>query len=956
VIAAGATLGVLALQREAGDRSRDARLLRDLQGEVSREDTLSHDVLYGFVREEGAIAASRRRAGGLVDQLRGSYDDLPRLDAALRDYRRATERQMELARGSDLDRAAAYHEVAVEPVYLRLDRLLRDSVRAQRKAADERQSAANLQSALMMCLALLFAALLLWRFAAARTALGRAAREAELADVVRESERRFRRFADHAADGFFLIGRDGRFIDVNRAACESLGYTREELLAMYVWDVETQLNPENLGPVWEKTAQAGYLAEGVHRRKDGSTFTVEARTAIVDADGESALLALVRDTTRRRETERQLRLQAQLLDQVDAAVVATDLNGVITQWNRGATELLGWPARDVIGRSADELGLWGPRAEKALPHVRERLKAGESWDQELRLARRDGSRFHAYLTASPVRDETGEVLGLVGVAVDVSERKRAADELARRVTQQAAVAELGRHAMKGTGIEELLRRAIETLEDTLEVEYAGVVELGQLREPIDPDSLAGYTLARGEPVVTPDFADEIRFQPPAEVAKRGTRSGMSVAIEGRDGPFGLIEVHTTKLRDFNRDDVNFVRAVANVLSAAVTREREEQLEHQLQRARRLESIGQLAGGVAHDFNNLLAVILNFAEFALDESDEGTGLHDDLREIQRAAERAAELTRQLLVFSRRDRVDTHTLDLNDAVSGTEGMLRRTIGEHIELRSELDPQLWPTRAGGGHLEQVLINLALNARDAMPDGGQLVIRTENVESAPGDLPAGRWVRLTVEDTGLGMPEDVATKAFDPFFTTKPKGQGTGLGLATVYGIVSQARGEVTIESRLGRGTTISIWLPAAEGAPSNGAAPTAPGSPRGLGETILVVEDEDQVRALTSRILAENGYSVLQASNGEEAVGTYASGDEQIDLLVTDVVMPAMSGADLAERLLAERPDMKVLYMSGYTGDVILRHGPRDRDAAVLEKPFSAARLLRSVRESLETSVSL
>jgi two-component system, cell cycle sensor histidine kinase and response regulator CckA len=241
-------------------------------------------------------------------------------------------------------------------------------------------------------------------------------------------------------------------------------------------------------------------------------------------------------------------------------------------------------------------------------------------------------------------------------------------------------------------------------------------------------------------------------------------------------------------------------------------------------------------------------------------------------------------------------------------------------------------------------------------MPDGGRLTIRTRNTELAPPDLPRGRWVLLTVEDTGTGMAPGVAAQAFDPFFTTKPKGQGTGLGLASVYAIVSQAGGDVSIESRVDKGTKVSVWLPAAEGVPSAPDAAPGGGSPRGRGETILVVEDEAQVRALTSRILADHGYEVLQAPNGEVALEECASVHEHIDLLVTDVVMPAMSGAELAERLLETRPDMKVLYMSGYTSDVVLRHGPRDRNAAVLEKPFSAEGLLSRVRESLETEVAL
>ena len=681
------------------------------------------------------------------------------------------------------------------------------------------------------------------------------------------------------------------------------------------------------------------------------------------------------DGTPRVETERALRFQAKLLDQVDAAVVATDLDGVVTHWNQGATRILGWDAEHALGRRAEDLEPFGPRAAATLPEVRRRVARGHSHDVELRLTRRDGTRFDAYLSAAPVRDADGELLGMVGVAVDITERKRTATELACRAEQQAAVAELGRLTLAGAGTEALMRRSVEVLRDTLQAELASVLELlpgrrevalraatgpqsdvgARERRPLAPDSLTAYTLARAEPVVVSDLASDGRFAAPADLLERGIRSGVSVTIDGKDGAFGMLSVHTREARSFTADDVNFVWAVANALGAAVTREREEQLEHQLERARRLESIGQLAGGVAHDFNNLLAVILNFAEFALDEVDERSALYADIDQIRRAAERAAELTRQLLVFSRRERVDARVVDVNEALASTEEMLRRTIGEHIELRSDTAPDLWATRLGGGQLEQVLVNLAVNARDAMPDGGRLTIRTRNSEVAPPDLPRGRWVHLTVEDTGSGMPSNVATQAFDPFFTTKPKGQGTGLGLASVYGIVSQAGGEVTIDSRLGKGTRVSIWLPAVERSPGDPDEAGADGAPSGHGETILVVEDEAQVRALTSRILGDHGYRVLEAPNGEEALRRWAAEAGQIDLLVTDVVMPAMSGAELAERLLDARPDMGVLYMSGYTSDVVLRHGPRDRDVAVLEKPFSADRLLSRVRESLEARVA-
>jgi two-component system, cell cycle sensor histidine kinase and response regulator CckA len=793
--------------------------------------------------------------------------------------------------------------------------------------------------------------------------------------VARSSERprgadsRFRRFVDDAAGGFYLCARDGEIVDVNETAADSLGYASEELLGMSVFDVVTTATPERFERFWAPGFPLPVTLEAVHRRKDGSTFPVETRIRLLEADGERLLLALARDSTRRVETERALRFQAKLLDQVDAAVVATDLEGIVTHWNQGATRMLGWNAKYALGRRAEELEAFGPRSAATLPEVRQRVARGENYDTELRLTRRDGSRFDAYLTATPVRDDDGELLGMVGVAVDITERKRIATELAKRAEQQAAVAELGRLVLTGEGTDALMRRAVEILGDSLGAEYPSVLELlpgrrevvlraaasededaiGTLRLPAT-EGLIAFTLTQAEPVVITDLPSETRFEPGAPLLERGIRAGVAVTIQGKDGAFGLLGVHTREARTFSADDLNFVSAVANVLGAAVTREREEQLEQQLQRVRRLESVGQLAGGVAHDFNNLLAVILNFAEFALDEADRESGLYADIDQIRRAAERAAALTRQLLVFSRREQVQVRVVDVNEALASTEEMLRRTIGEHIELRSDPAPDLWPIRAGGGQLEQVLVNLAVNGRDAMPGGGRLTIRTRNTEVVPPELPRGRWVQLTVEDTGTGMHANVAAQAFDPFFTTKPKGEGTGLGLASVYGIVSQAGGEVRLDSQVGRGTTVSIWLPAAEGSPEVPAAGGGAVAPSGHGETILVVEDEAQVRALTSRILSQHGYRVIQAANGQAALKECASRPEHIDLVVTDVVMPVMSGAELAERLLDVRPDTKVLYMSGYTSDVVLQHGPPGSNVAVLEKPFSAQALLSRVRQSL------
>ena len=382
----------------------------------------------------------------------------------------------------------------------------------------------------------------------------------------------------------------------------------------------------------------------------------------------------------------------------------------------------------------------------------------------------------------------------------------------------------------------------------------------------------------------------------------------------------------------------------------------EQLETSLRHAQRLESVGQLAGGVAHDFNNLLAVILNYATFVGDEIDDGSPLKEDVAEIHRAAERAAALTRQLLTFSHREVVKPEVIDLNAAVAQTEKLLRRTIGEQVNLVTVPGSDLWPVMADAGQMEQVLVNLAVNARDAMPEGGTLTIKTANVEideeyaHARADVAPGNYVRLTVSDTGCGMSQEVAERVFDPFFTTKAKGQGTGLGLATVYGIVTSAGGYVHVYSEQGQGTAFKVHLPATEEAFTVSDQSRSPSPSRARGERILVVEDEDAVRKSTCRILTGHGYEVIEASRGVDALEAFSNGAKAPDLLLTDVVMPEMSGQELGERMSELHPQLRILYMSGYSDEVVVRNRVLANEAGLLEKPFSADALLRRVAEAL------
>jgi PAS domain S-box-containing protein len=444
-------------------------------------------------------------------------------------------------------------------------------------------------------------------------------------------------------------------------------------------------------------------------------------------------------------------------------------------------------------------------------------------------------------------------------------------------------------------------------------------------------------------------------------------SGPDVRLLRRDGTeirveaaFSVVESELGKLVVTSIRDISADLEAERERQALETRLRRatgaELVDSELGQAGRLETVGQLAGGIAHDFNNILGVIMNYSKFVMDELDEDSPVRADVEEIWRAARRGAGLTRQLTIFSRHESQTLEALDLNEVVSELEALLRRTLGEHIALRTDLERSVWSIEADRGQIEQALVNLALNSRDAMPDGGALTVSTANVELDERDarlhsnVEPGRFVRLTVEDTGTGMDAEVAARAFEPFYTTKSQGQGTGLGLAIVYGIVTGAGGTVTLSSEPGVGTTVSAAFPSA-----GVAAPVrderVPSVSGEASETVLVVEDDPSLRRMAERILRRTGYEVIGSPGGKDALRQLEARRGEIDLLLTDVVMPEMSGTELASRAGALYPDLRILMMSGYVDRPGV--GPLQDGAALLEKPFRAEDLLEKVRSVLDAA---
>jgi PAS domain S-box-containing protein len=511
-------------------------------------------------------------------------------------------------------------------------------------------------------------------------------------------------------------------------------------------------------------------------------------------------------------------------------------------------------------------------------------------------------------------------------------------------------------ALERLRIEAALRESREQLQRAESVALVMTAHVGLdgrwLKVPPKLGELLGYTEAelRSRSVLAvahPDDLGPIGRELRRLISGEVRSSDHTVRLVRRDGGTIWVSANASPVQDVSGAPLYFLVYIRDVTER-------KNLEEQLRQAQKMEAVGQLAGGVAHDFNNLLTAIIGNAELLLRAIEPEDPRRLDVQEINRAAHRAAALVRQLLAFSRKQVLQPQVVDLNTVVTDLSTMLRRLIGEHVELRLALQPELGRVLADPGQLEQVITNLAVNARDAMPSGGTLTIRTADVDASevPGQSPesmplVGPLVELAVRDDGVGMDERTLARLFEPFFTTKELGRGTGLGLATVYGIVRQSGGHIRVNSRLHHGSTFTVYLPRVEGTGERiDELPGWTDQARASG-TVMVVEDEVSVRRLACRVLRARGYSVLEASDASEALRLLRQHEGSLDLVLTDIIMPGLSGPALVERLLLDAPDMKVLYITGYSEDAIRQQGVLPASGALLEKPFTAHQLAERVR---------
>jgi PAS domain S-box-containing protein len=741
----------------------------------------------------------------------------------------------------------------------------------------------------------------------------------------------YERLFQYTPVGILLMDADGRYVDANQKALEILGYRPEQLLKMTGADL---IHPDNLGvqplitpkdiadPGREITLEREYLCY------DGRYLPVEVHLRVISKD---LMITTFRDISQSRGAEKALQAANEALEVVhrcsNAAIISLDCNACVTFWNPAAEKMYGWTQEEVIGRPFPAVP--EDKREEYDAIFQEKLKGKAYTDLEVVRQKKNGQRFHVSSTTGPYRNDRGEIIGLISVMIDITRRKRTEEAL-----QQS---------------EERYRSLVENTQDgyfICDIHTGGFRFLNQRM-----CDLLGYTREEALQIRLWDVLSKNdhgvmrRLMEAQQSGRRVNAAPQSYIAVRKQGTQFRAEI-STAIVTFNEK-----RAIQGLLRDVTEKER---LHAKLQQAQRLESIGTLAGGVAHDFNNLLMAIQGNTSLALTKMNPSHSAYDKLKNITTYVQDASALTKQLLGFARGGKYEVKATQLNELIQKTAQMFGRTKKEiTISVQSQQD--LWLVAVDRGQIEQVLLNLLVNAWQAMPSGGQIYIQTSNVEldiayAKAYNVKPGRYTKISVTDTGMGMERSVQNKIFEPFFTTKDRGRGTGLGLASAYGIIKNHDGIINVYSEKGKGTTFTLYLPSVETVEIAGEEGNL--SPLRGTETILIVDDEEMILEVARELLEELGYRTLIARSGQEAVEIYLQEKDCIDLIILDMVMPDMSGGETYAEIHRINPEVKSLLASGYSLDgkasQILHSGCN----GFIQKPFNIEELSQKIRDVLDT----
>jgi two-component system cell cycle sensor histidine kinase/response regulator CckA len=743
---------------------------------------------------------------------------------------------------------------------------------------------------------------------------------------------------------------NGRLSSWNKGAELMYGYTAEEAIGKNVSFLVPPGRPDELPLLTEKlrTGLRTHNYETVRVAKDGTLLDVSVSiSSVLDSAGSLiGVSAIARDITSQKRSEEALQKANETSVYASPIpIVAADANSHITVWNPAAERLFGWTEEEVIGKPNPSIP---PGEEAGASALHKRLLSGLTLTGvEVQRRKRDGSFVAVSLCATPLWDANHEVRGIIGFLTDITERKRAEEALRKAEEKYRGIFE---NAVEGI------------YQTTTDGKYiAANPALARMLGFDSPEELVNTRSdIRNQEYVNPELREEFV----RKMEHHGLVQNFEYQVYRKDGRIILVSESAHAVRDAAGKILHFEGTVQDV-----TQHRE--LEQQLRQMQKIEAIGRLAGGVAHDFNNILMAISSYSELLARKLADKDPSHRYAEEILRATNRGSSLTQSLLAFSRKQVISPKVVDLNTLVAEQTEMLKRLIPENIELKFVPRGALGRVKVDPSQIEQVVMNLSINARDAMPHGGEILIETDNAEldaaylehtdlhyadlnDADGGLQkptgAGKYVMLAVSDNGCGMDAETRAHIFEPFFTTKAQGKGTGLGLATVFGIVQQSAGHIFLQSEPGSGTTFKIYLPRVqEEARLDDGAATCNVSVRG-DETILLVEDQEAVRESAAEYLADNGYTVFKASRGSEALDIAERHDQPIHLLLTDVVMPQMSGRELSEKITRIHPETKVIFMSGYSNNLLSNRQILDPKHELLQKPFRLAALGQRIREAL------